>query len=125
MKRMLAVASMVLTLSTSVYACEEGQIMQFTCYCPESCAGTITASGARVREGILASNREHLGDGAMLYLKDGTFLGFYECLDTGSGKGLVNGTAVDVWAPNLTKAKELMKLTEGRVMVIWIKNPKG
>ena len=125
MKRILAVVSMVLALSTSVYACEEGQIMRFTCYCPESCAGTITASGARVREGILASNREHLGDGAMLYLMDGTFLGYYEALDIGGGKGLMNGTAVDVWTPNLTKAKELMTLTEGQVMVVWIKNPKG
>lgn len=61
----------------------------------------------------------------MLYLKDGTFLGFYECLDTGGGAGLRNGTAVDVWVPNLTKAKELMALTEGKVMVVWIKNPKG
>ena len=99
--------------------------MRFTCYCPESCPGTVTASGQTVREGIIASSRDHMGDGAMIYLNDGTFLGFYECLDTGSGAGLRNGTAIDVWTPNLQKAKELMRLTEGEVMVTWIKDPKG
>ena len=88
--------------------------IKFTCYCPESCPGTVTASGARVREGIIASNRERLGDGAMIYLRDGTFLGFYECLDTGGSVALKNGTAIDVWTPNLRKAKELMKLTGAR-----------
>ena len=103
----------------------ELQEMRFSCYCPESCPGTITASGQHVREGILASSREHMGDCAMLYLKDGTFLGFYECLDTGGGAGLRNGTAVDVWAPNIKKAQELMELTEGRIYVYWCTQPRG
>lgn len=99
--------------------------VKFTCYCPESCPGTVTASGARVREGILASNREHLGDGAMLYLKDGTFLGFYESLDVGGTDGIRNGKVIDVWMPSLLRVKEMMALTEGEVYIDWIKDPKG
>ena len=125
MRRLLATMALYVAMTAEAVCAEQYQTMHFTCYCPESCPGTITASGAHVREGILAASKDHLGDGAMLYLKDGTFLGFYECLDTGGGAGLRNGTAVDVWTPNLTKAKELMALTEGQVMVVWIKDPKG
>lgn len=99
--------------------------MRFTCYCPESCPGTVTASGQTVREGIIASSRDHMGDGAILYLEDGTCLGIYECLDTGGSRALINGTAVDVWAPSLEKAQELMELTGGVIYVTWIDDPRG
>lgn len=98
--------------------------MKFTCYCPESCKGTITASGEPVREGIIASSKDHLGDCAMIYLENGTFLGFFECKDTG-GKGVASGTVVDVWTPHLAKAKQLMRVTKGNCYVKWIKHPKG
>ena len=101
------------------------QKIKFTCYCPESCPGTVTASGTKVREGIMAASAEHLGDGAMLYLMDGTFLGYYECLDTGGSPGIKSGHVIDVWAPDLDKAKDLMALTRGEVMIRWIEAPKG
>ena len=101
------------------------QKIKFTCYCPESCPGTVTASGTKVREGIMAASEEHLGDGAMLYLMDGTFLGYYECLDTGGSPGIKSGHVIDVWAPDLDKAKDLMALTRGEVMIRWIEAPKG
>lgn len=99
--------------------------VKFTCYCPESCPGTVTASGVKVREGIMASNREHLGDCAMVYLTDGTFLGYYESLDVGGTEGIRKGDVIDVWVPSLPKAKELMALTRGEVMITWIEQPQG
>jgi hypothetical protein len=99
--------------------------MKFSCYCPESCPGKVTASGEHVREGIIASSQDHLGDCALIYLSDGTFLGFYECLDTGGSRGIKNGYVIDCWTPNLSKAKHLMKITEGVVYVEWIENPAG
>ncbi len=104
---------------------EDAQKIKFTCYCPESCPGTVTASGAPVREGVIAASQDHLGDGAMIYLKDGTFLGYYECLDTGGSPGIKNGHVIDVWTPHLTKAKMLMRVTQGEVYIKWIKGPKG
>ena len=94
--------------------------MKFTCYCPESCKGTITASGEPVREGIIAASKEHMGQRAEVYLKDGRLLGLYECLDTGGNPGIKSGKVIDVWAPHLSKAKTLMKITEGECYVVWI-----
>ena len=99
----------------------EGAVkMHFTCYCPESCPGTITASGEPVREGIIAASKEHMGQRAEVYLKDGRLLGLYQCLDTGGNPGIKSGKVIDVWAPHLSKAKTLMKITEGECYVVWI-----
>ena len=98
----------------------EGAVkMHFTCYCPESCPGTITASGEPVREGIIAASKEHMGQRAEVYLKDGRLLGLYQCLDTGGNPGIQNGHVIDVWAPHLSKAKTLMKVTGGECYVVW------
>ena len=91
--------------------------MKFTCYCPESCKGTITASGEPVREGIIAASKEHIGDYAEVYLADGTLLGLYQCLDTGGNPGIQNGDVIDVWAPHLSKARQLMRVTGGECYV--------
>lgn len=104
---------------------EDAQRIKFTCYCPESCPGTVTASGTTVREGVIAASVDHLGDGAMIYLKDGTFLGYFECLDTGGSPGIKKGQVIDVWTPHLAKAKQLMRVTQGEVYIKWIKTPKG
>ena len=98
----------------------EGAVkMHFTCYCPESCKGRITASGEEVREGIIAASSEHLFDYCEVYLQDGTLLGLYQCLDTGGNPGIQNGHVIDVWAPHLTKAKILMRITGGECYVRW------
>lgn len=104
---------------------EDAHKIKFTCYCPESCPGKVTASGEPVREGIIAASKEHLGDGAMIYLKDGTFLGYFECLDTGGSPGIKSGHVIDVWTPHLAKAKTLMRVTQGEVYILWIKSPRG
>lgn len=98
----------------------EGAVkMHFTCYCPESCKGTITASGEPVREGIIAASKEHMGQRAEVYLKDGRLLGLYQCLDTGGNPGIQSGHVIDVWAPHLSKAKTLMRVTGGECYVVW------
>ena len=98
----------------------EGAVkMKFTCYCPESCKGTITASGEPVREGIIAASKEHMGQRAEVYLKDGRLLGLYQCLDTGGNPGIQSGHVIDVWAPHLSKAKTLMRVTGGECYVVW------
>lgn len=125
MRRLLATMALYVAMTAEAVCAEQYQQMIFSCYCPESCPGTTTASGQKVREGILACSKDHMGDCAMLYTLEGDFIGFYECLDTGGSKALKEGRAVDVWTPNLTRARELMKLTNGEVMVMWIQNPKG
>ena len=98
----------------------EGAVkMYFTCYCPESCPGMITASGEEVREGIIAASKDHMGQRAEVYLKDGRLLGLYQCLDTGGNPGIKSGKVIDVWAPHLSKAKTLMSVTGGECYVVW------
>lgn len=96
---------------------EDAIKMKFTVYCPESCPGRITASGDEVREGIIAASADRLGQRAEVYLMDGTLLGLYECLDTGGNPGIQNGYVIDVWAPHLAKAKQLMRVTGGECYV--------
>ena len=96
--------------------------MHLTCYCPESCPGTLTYTGAHVREGIAAVSPEHIGDGALVYTVSGDFLGYWECLDKiGTGKS----TVIDIWQPDLERAKDMMRVTGGKCYVSWVKKPKG
>lgn len=96
---------------------EDAIKMKFTVYCPESCPGRITASGDEVREGIIAASADRLGQRAEVYLMDGTLLGLYECLDTGGNPGIKSGHVIDVWAPHLSKARQLMRVTGGECYV--------
>lgn len=124
MKRFIIAAMLALTIAQPVYA-EEPRDMKITCYCPESCPGEITASGASVRVGIAASSRDHLGDCALIWTEEGQFLGYYECLDVGGTDAIKNGYVIDIWEPNMAAAKRIMAITRGRVKVQFVENPQG
>lgn len=117
------VVGILFVLAARVDGAELNQIpedairMKFTVYCPESCKGRVTASGDEVREGILAASADRLGQRAEVYLMDGRLLGIYECLDTGGNPGIQSGHVIDVWAPHLTKARQLMRVTGGECYV--------
>ena len=99
--------------------------MDFTCYCPESCPGTITASGKPVAVGILACN-PRFGQTAVVYTTDmSECLGVFEAADKGGSKGLRNGTQIDCWVPDLKTARAWMKKTGGKVLVQWIDSAEG
>lgn len=113
MKKVVLGLLLSIIFATEVHATN----MYLTCYCPESCPGTITYSGVHVREGIAAVTEDHIGDIAIVYTTDGEFIGRFECLDKiGTGKK----TVIDVWKPNLQSAKELMAKTKGKVEVTFI-----
>lgn len=89
--------------------------MYLTCYCPESCPGTITASGQTVREGIAAvGNSETFRKVATIWTQEGELLGFWECLDR---IGKPTDSVIDIWMPDIEQSKEMMELTGGRVIV--------
>lgn len=91
------------------------QKMHTTAYC----MGEVTANGSKVHAGGCACN-PHLGDVAIIYTLDGKYLGIYECNDTGGTQGLQSGTVIDVYKPNLTMCESWMKLTGGKVYVLWV-----
>ena len=92
-----------------------------TCYCPESCPGTITYTGTTVREGVAAVHQDHIGDVAVVYTTSGNYIGRFICEDKlGTGKRGV----IDIWKPDLGAAKDLMALTEGRCIVEFFSQEK-
>ena len=84
--------------------------MRVTCY--TSSEGAITASGAVVREGIVAASRDYMNYSVILYDEDMNFVGFFEVKDTGAGidtdgdgKGdsIKKGLSIDVYRDTLDR----------------------
>lgn len=101
---------------------EELQKVRCTCYLP---TGNKTADGTVPYEGICASNRDHLGDVAVLYSVDGEFIGFFECRDIGGHRKLRNGTAVDIYRDSMDRAYEWVGEWGDYVYVYWIEGVDG
>lgn len=101
---------------------EELQKVRCTCYLP---TGNKTADGTVPYEGICASNRDHLGDVAVLYSVDGEFIGFFECRDIGGHSKLRNGTAIDIYRDSMDRAWEWVGEWGDYVYVYWIGGVDG
>lgn len=87
-----------------------------TCYIP---TGNPTASGIYPHEGIIATNREHLGESAMLFTVDGEFIGYFDSMDTGGHEGLKNGTRIDVYRDTLDRAYDWVATYGDYVLIEW------
>ena len=87
-----------------------------TCYIP---TGNPTASGIYPHEGIIATNREHLGESAMLFTIDGEFIGYFDSMDTGGHEGLKNGTRIDVYRDTLDRAYDWVATYGDYVLIEW------
>lgn len=101
---------------------EDLQKVRCTCYLP---TGNKTADGTIPYEGICASNRDHLGDVAVLYSVDGEFIGFFECRDIGGHQKLRNGTAIDIYRDSIDRAWEWVGEWGDYVYVYWIEEVDG
>lgn len=101
---------------------DELQKVRCTCYLP---TGNKTADGTVPYEGICASNRDHLGDVAVLYSVDGEFIGFFECRDVGGHRKLRNGTAIDIYRDSMDRAWEWVGEWGDHVYVYWIEGANG
>lgn len=93
------------------------QQVRCTCYLP---TGNKTADGTVPYFGICASNREHLGDVAMLWTVDGEWIGCFECRDIGGHEKLRNGTAIDIFQPDMDSALDWIGTYGDYVEVCWI-----
>lgn len=82
----------------------EPYLIRCTCYTAPD--GAITASGAEVREGIVAGKREWLGYACVIYENDngqvGDVIGVYEFKDTG-GPLIQSGERIDVYRDTLER----------------------
>lgn len=101
---------------------EELQKVRCTCYLP---TGNKTADGTVPYEGICASNRDHLGDVALLYSCDGEFIGFFECRDVGGHSKLRNGTAIDIFREDWDGIHEWQQTVGDYCYIFWIGGANG
>ena len=90
-------------------------VIRCTCYC----TGTITATGKRVREGMIASSREHFGQKANLYTESGEHIGTFICEDTG-GKPIKQGKVLDVYRNDIDGVHRWQKEYGDYVRIEWI-----
>lgn len=96
-------------------------VIRCTCYC----TGTITATGKRVREGMISSSREHFGQSANLYTETGELIGTFVCEDTG-GKPIKQGKVLDVYRNDIDGVRRWQKEYGDYVRVEWIeRNENG
>ena len=94
------------------------QRVKVSCYiAPE---GAKTADGTPCYEGIVSSNREHLGMDMILYTDDLFPEALYECRDIGGNSMLVAGTAVDFYASSLERAWQFVGNHSEYVWVEWV-----
>lgn len=113
-----AVISALYLTAISIFGQDvEMQKVRCTCYLP---TGHKTADGTIPYEGIVASNRDHLGDMCLIFDLDGNFIEMMECRDVGGHRKLRNGTAIDVYRDNMERAKEWIALHGDFVQIVWL-----
>lgn len=113
-----AVIAAIHLTAISIFGIEvEMQTVRCTCYLP---TGHCTASGVMPYEGIVASNRDHLGDMCLIFDMEGNFIEMMECRDVGGHRKLRNGTAIDVYRDSMDRAKEWIRTYGDYVQIIWL-----
>lgn len=88
-----------------------------SCYLP---TGYNCADGTPPVEGVVSSNREHLGMDCIVYDADLTAVMRLECRDIGGHKMLREGTAIDVYRDSMERAYQLRDEYGLYVWVEWI-----
>ena len=89
-----------------------------TCYLP---TGSNCADGSPTEVGTISTNKEHLGQKCILYRADTLeVIGEYVSHDIGGHKDLVNGSAIDVFAPDMDAAWEWIRQNGDHVYLKWI-----
>lgn len=82
--------------------------------------GNNCADGTPPVEGVVSSNREHLGMDCIVYDNDLTAVMRLECRDIGGHKMLREGTAIDVYRDSMTRALELREEYGLYVWIEWV-----
>ena len=99
---------------------EEHQLKRVKVSCYIAPEGARTADGTPCYEGIVSSNREHLGMDMILYTDDLFPEALYECRDIGGNSMLVAGTAVDFYAASMERAWQFVGNHSEYVWVEWV-----
>ena len=94
------------------------QRVKVSCYIAGE--GAHTADGSVPIEGMVSSNREHLGMDMILYTDDLLPEARFQCTDVGGHPMLQNGTAVDIYRDNIDRCWQFVGDHSAYVWVEWI-----
>lgn len=98
------------------------QRVYLSCYLA---TGNNCADGTPPREGVVSSNREHLGMDCIVYDSELTAVMRLECRDIGGHEMLQNGTAIDIYRDSMERALQLRDEYGLYVWVEWIPREEG
>ena len=98
------------------------EYVYLSCYLP---TGYNCADGTPPYEGVVSSNREHLGMDCIVYDKDLIPVMRLECRDIGGHPKLQNGTAIDVYRDTMQRALDLRAELSDHVYIKWIDRNEG
>lgn len=93
------------------------QRVYLSCYLP---TGYNCADGTPPVEGVVSSNKEHLGMDCIVYDDDLTAVMRLECRDIGGNQMLRNGTAIDVFRADMSRAIMLKQEYGDHVWIQWV-----
>jgi len=82
--------------------------------------GNHTASGGNTFKGSCAASREHIGDVAALYSKEGYFIGYFDCNDTGGTEAIKAGKVIDIYADSIEEIYRAAEEWGTEYQVLWI-----
>ena len=134
MKALLVALSMLtapITLSEVYLACqrydfiEEHNLQRVKVSCYIAGEGAHTADGSIPIEGMVSSNREHLGMDMILYTDDFIPEARFQCTDMGGHPMLQNGTAVDFYRDDIDRCWSFVNTHSSYVWVEWIPREDG
>ena len=104
---------------------EEHNLQRVKVSCYIAGEGAHTADGSVPIEGMVSSNREHLGMDMILYTDDLAAEARYECRDVGGHPMLQNGTAVDFYRSDINRCWQFVNTHSNYVWVEWIPREEG
>jgi hypothetical protein len=87
--------------------------------------GNNCADGTTPREGVVSSNKEHLGMDCIVYDDDLVAVMRLECRDIGGHKMLREGTAIDIYRDSMKRALQLREEYGLYVWIEWIPREEG
>lgn len=104
---------------------EEHNLQRVKVSCYIAGEGAHTADGSVPVEGMVSSNKSHLGMDMILYTDDLLPEAHFQCTDVGGHPMLQNGTAVDIYRDNMDRCWQFVNTHSSYVWVEWVEREES
>ena len=104
---------------------EEHHLKRVKVSCYIAGEGAHTADGSVPVEGMVSSNKSHLGMDMILYTDDLIPEARFQCTDIGGHHMLQNGTAVDFYRSDINRCWQFVNTHSSYVWVEWVEREES